>query len=216
LADTKLREKEIFTSVLFCRHGVTDYPEDRFYTSELANESGKGPGLSGEGQLQAQRLGRYLAGLEQVESLYVSPTLRTRQTMEPIARKRETPVVVLPDLIECKMGQWEGRSAEEIRQQDAEGWRQWKADPVSFTPPGGESLADFSQRIAKVIGIILEREAGRRVLVVTHAGPIRVATAAALGIPLQNCKRLVVPPGSVTQINYTQSWPNLALFGYQP
>jgi broad specificity phosphatase PhoE len=114
------------------------------------------------------------------------------------------------------MGLWDGCTAEEIQQKDPEGWRRWKTEPLSFAPPGGESLTDFSQRVAKAVGMILEKEGGRRVIVVTHVGPIRVATAQALGIPLENSKRLVVAPGSVARIHYTKSWPNLVLFGHQP
>jgi len=210
-----LREKEPFTALLFCRHGATDYPENRFYP----DRSGTGeqqPGLNAQGQLQAERLGKYFAELGKVDALYVSPSLRTRQTLQPIAQGRDIPVVVIPELGERGMGLWDGRAAEEIQQKDPEGWRRWKTEPLSFAPPGGESLTDFNHRVNKAVDVILEKEGGRTVAVVTHVGPIRMATAAALGIPLENSKRLVVSPGSVTRIHYTRSWPNLVLFGYQP
>jgi probable phosphoglycerate mutase len=174
------------------------------------------PELNEQGRHQAQRLGEYLGELGHVEALYVSPTLRTRQTMQPIAQGRNLSVTVIPELGEREMGQWAGRSPQEIQQQDPDGWRRWKTEPLSFAPPGGESLQEFSRRVTRAIDSILEKEAGRTVVVVTHVGPIRVVTAAALGIPLENCKRLVVAPGSVTRIHCTKSWPNLVLFGYQP
>ena len=212
----KLREKEPFTCLIFCRHGETDYPEDRFYPSVSEGELEKKPALNPEGLMQAQRLGKYFAELRALDAIYTSPTVRTRQTMEPIAQGREISMAVLPELMERRMGQWDGRSAEEIQREDPEGWKRWKTEPLTFSPPGGESLRDFSHRVVKAVGSILDKETGGTVAVVTHGGPIRVATAEALGIPLENCKRLVVAPGSITRIHYTKSWPNLILFGYQP
>lgn len=179
-------------------------------------EGEKEPGLNREGLMQAQRLGKYFAELGALDAIYLSPTLRTRQTMEPISQGRDMRVVMLPDLMERGMGQWNGRSAEEIQREDPEGWKRWKTEPLTFTPPGGESLRDFSHRVEKAVGLILDKATGQTVAVVNHGGPIRVATAAALGIPLENCKRLAVAPGSITRIHYTKSWPNLILFGYQP
>jgi broad specificity phosphatase PhoE len=215
MAGATLREKEPFTALLFCRHGITDYPENRFYP----NRSGSGeddPGLNAQGQLQAQRLGKYFAELRKVDALYVSPSLRTRQTLQSIAQGRDIPVVVIPELGERGMGLWDGCAAEEIQQKDPEGWRRWKTEPLSFAPPGGESLTDFNHRVTKAVDMILEKEGGGTVAVVTHVGPIRMTTGAALGIPLENTRRLIVSPGSVTRIHYTRSWPNLVLFGYQP
>jgi probable phosphoglycerate mutase len=215
MAGATIREKEQFTALFLCRHGTTDYPENRFYPSG-SGSGGEEPALNERGRLQAQQLGKYFTALGKLDALYVSPSLRTRQTMEPIAKGRDIPVVVMPELGERGMGLWDGCTAEEIQQRDSEEWRRWKLEPLSFTPPGGESLGDFSQRMAKAVDMILEKESGKTVVVVTHVGPIRVATAVALGVPLENSKRLVVAPGSVTRIHYTRSWPNLILFGHQP
>jgi probable phosphoglycerate mutase len=215
MAGATIREKEPFTALFFCRHGATDYPENRFYPGG-AGSGGVEPALNEPGRLQAQRMGKYFAVFGRLDALYVSPALRTRQTMEPIAQGRDIPVVVMSELGERGMGLWDGCAAEEIQEKDPEGWRRWKTEPHLFAPPGGESLADFGQRVAKAVSMILEKESGKTVVVVTHVGPIRVATAAALGIPLENSKRLVVAPGSVTRVHYTRSWPNLVLFGHQP
>ena len=216
MVSVKIREKEPFTCLIFCRHGETDYPENRFYPSESEGGLEEEPGLNPKGLMQAQRLGKYFAELGALNGIYISPTLRTRQTMEPIVQGRDIPVVILPDLMERGMGQWNGRSAEEIQREDPEGWRRWKTEPLTFTPTGGESLRDLSHRVVKAVGLILDKATGQTVAVVTHGGPIRVATAAALGIPLENCKRLVIAPGSISRIHYTKSWPNLVLFGYTP
>ncbi|MFQ5950359.1 MAG: histidine phosphatase family protein, partial [Nitrospiria bacterium] len=60
------------------------------------------------------------------------------------------------------------------------------------------------------------RHAGQTLLIVTHVGPIRMIVLSALGIPLENFKRLVVGHCSITEIEYTESWPNLLSFSRKP
>ena len=214
----KLREREAATGLLFCRHGDTDYPDDCFYLSPPEIGSEGDPALNPRGRGQADRLGKYLSGLGEVSALYASPTLRTCQTAESAQSHLGGGIslLVAPGLLERSMGEWEGRSAGEIREQDPEGWKRWKTELLSFCPPGGESLTDFGRRIGEAVKEILEKEAGRMVAVLTHVGSIRAATASAPGMPLENGKRLVIPPGSVTRLHYTRSWPNLILLGYRP
>jgi broad specificity phosphatase PhoE len=218
MISAKIREKEPATMLLFCRHGATDYPEDRFYPSGPSSRNeDEDPGLNEQGHHQAQKLEKYFIDLNQrIDAFYVSPTLRTRQTLQPVLQGRNLSMLVIPELREREMGEWSGCTAQEVQQKDPEGWRRWKTEPLSFNPPGGESLQDFSHRVNQAVDLIVEKESGRNVVIVTHVGPIRAVTAASLGMPLENCKRLVVANGSVTRIDYTKSWPNLVLFGYQP
>lgn len=214
----KLREKEAFTALLFCRHGDTDYPEDCFYISTTQAGSEGDPQLNEAGREQAERLGEYLAEMGEIQALYVSPVLRTLQTSEAVQTRmgKDLPVMFWPDLMERNMGSWEGRSAAQIKREDGRAWESWKTQPLTFRPPGGESLEDFCRRVSRAVTAIVEKEAGRIVAVVTHVGVIRAAVATALGMPVENGKRLTIPPGSATRIHYSRSWPNLLLFAYQP
>ena len=47
--------------------------------------------------------------------------------------------------------------------------------------PGGESVADVSVRVARARTRILERHAGRTVLLVSHVTPIKLLLATGLG-----------------------------------
>lgn len=53
---------------------------------------------------------------------------------------------------------------------------------AAFTPPGGEPYAEVARRIEAAMRD-LTAEPGRRVLAATHAGPLRLAVGAALGLP---------------------------------
>jgi len=202
--------KALRASIIFCRHGATDYHPDRFY------EEGGGPSLSPEGFAQAEALARWFGrGLMAVEAIYVSPTLRTRQTalpVEGVVGLRATP---LPDLAERSVGRWNGRLVDEVKREDLEGWKQWKADPLGFAPPDGESLKAFGQRVEAVVEGLMNRHSGV-VVAVTHVGTIRAALCAALGCPLEQGKRFVIEPASLTRVDYTTSWPNFVFMGVQP
>jgi broad specificity phosphatase PhoE len=151
-----------------------------------------------------------------VEAIYVSPTLRTRQTAGPVERVLGLRATTVPELAERSVGLWNGRLVDEVKRDDLEGWKRWKADPLGFAPPEGESLAMFGRRVEASLDDLMSRHAGGVVVAVTHVGTIRAALCAALGCPLEQGKRLVIEPGSVTRVDYTTSWPNLVFLGVQP
>jgi len=203
--------KTLRASVIYCRHGATDYDPDRFY------EEGEGPPLSAEGLAQAEALGRWFErGPNSVEALYVSPTARTRQTaaaVERALRVRPTPLV---ELTERSMGRWNGRLVDEVKRGDPEAWQGWKANPLEFVPPEGESLAMFGRRVEAMLQEMMGRHPGGIIVAVTHVGTIRAALCSALGCSIDQGKRLVIEPGSVTRVDYTTSWPNVVFMGIQP
>jgi broad specificity phosphatase PhoE len=203
--------KALKASVVFCRHGATDYDPDRFY------EEGEGPSLNPDGLGQAEALARWFSRTRMpVEALYVSPTRRTRQTAGPVEGTLGIRATPLQALAERSVGQWNGRLVEEVKRDDLEGWKRWKADPLGFAPPDGESLAEFGRRIEGSVNELMTRHAGGVVVAVTHVGTIRAALCAALGCPLELGKRFVIEPGSVTRVDYTTSWPNVVFMGVQP
>jgi broad specificity phosphatase PhoE len=213
--------KALLATVIFCRHGATDHHPDRFY------EEGDGPSLNAEGEAQAEALGRWFVGhgsqrssvaLERVsaDALYVSPSVRTRQTARPVERALGLEAVAVADLAERSVGRWNGRPVDDIKREDPDGWRRWKSDPTGWTPPGGESLLAFGRRIETAVAALVARHPGGVVVLMTHVGPIRAALGAALGCPPEHGKRFVIEPGSVTRVDYTTSWPNLVFMGVQP
>lgn len=208
---TMRERKALRGSVIFCRHGATDYHPDRFY------EEGDGPSLNAEGLAQAEALARWFArGPVPAEALYVSPTLRTRQTAGPVERVLGLRATPRPELGERSMGRWNGRLVDDVKQQDPQEWHRWKADPLGFAPPEGESLTDFGQRVERELAHLVNRHPSGVIVVLTHVGTIRAALCAALACSLESGKRFVIEPGSLTRVDYTTSWPNLVFLGVQP
>ena len=74
-----MRYKEPSTSIIFVRHGSTDYPEDRIYKGD------NGPALNERGRSQAENLGTWVKGND-FAAVLVSPSTRTRETAAPIVK----------------------------------------------------------------------------------------------------------------------------------
>ena len=204
-----LRVKEPSTSVILIRHGITDYPGDKIY-DETA-----GPGLNAKGRDEALQAGRWIKGLG-AAGLFVSPAVRTRETVAPVAEALDLEANVDPALIERSFGVWEGLTFGEIEERYPGGLKLWKTDPVSYAPEGGESILDVEKRVSEFCRRVLELYSGKTVVVVTHMGPIRVAVSAALAIPMKNYRHLCVPTGSATRLEYGETAVNLTYLGVSP
>ncbi len=74
------------------------------------------------------------------------------------------------------------------------------ADPVANPPPGAEPLERFRRRVAEGWEDLCRDYAGRHVLVVGHAGVMRVCVALALDLPLASLFRIKVDNAAVTRI----------------
>ncbi|MFP3527507.1 histidine phosphatase family protein, partial [Pantoea sp. SIMBA_072] len=66
-------------------------------------------------------------------------------------------------------------------QADALG-RFWE-NPYAFTPPNGEPVEAFAERVLAAVERLGRQHAGKRVLLVTHGGVMRLLLARARGLP---------------------------------
>jgi len=142
-----------------------------------------------------------------------SPLLRCRAFAETLADRHGLPLVLDERLKEVGFGVWEGKSAAEI-EQDAPGTLAcFKADPVNARPQGAEPLADFHARVAAALDELLAQHAGQHVLLVGHAGVMRMALAWALMIPLEHAYRIEVATASLTRLRFDAGRASLIFHG---
>ena len=71
----------------------------------------------------------------------------------------------------------------------------------------GESFTEMQTRITGAIARMVARHAGRIVVAVSHADPIKAAVAQALGTPLDLFQRIVIAPTSITAVAYRRGGP---------
>jgi len=81
---------------------------------------------------------------------------------------------LLPQLREMNFGQWEGKTYEDLKELLL--YQRWLSDPLSYSPPGGESFEEFTQRIQigwdRITGELLSGN-NERCTIITHGGVIR-------------------------------------------
>ena len=141
-----------------------------------------------------------LVGHQPWEVVVTSPLARCRAFAEELAARLALPLEVDARLMEIGFGEWEGCTAEELLATDSERLARFWSDPMRHAPPGGETLAAFRDRILAAWEDILAHHAGRHVLIVGHAGTIRIAVCHVLDMPLDRLFRIQVPNAGITRI----------------
>ncbi len=136
--------------------------------------------LTEVGLEQSDVLGRFLA-MKPMHAIYSSPTLRTRQTAEGIARHTGLDIVDIDDLREMELYVPEGVSWEDFRndpkyKQLAERFLQ----DMSWDVYGDlrESSEALRGRMVHVVDEIVQKHPGERVAIVTHGPCINAYVAA--------------------------------------
>jgi broad specificity phosphatase PhoE len=180
--------------LLLARHGQSVWNSVRRFqgTTDVT--------LSDLGRAQAHALGRALRGYR-VARAYVSPMRRTVETAEIALAGTGIPLSPLDDLRELSLGDWEGRTVDEIRAQGGDPYAAWLRAPLDCPPPGGEALDAVCQRVLRAVRqIAAAHPDGDDVLVVAHGGVISVYACHLLGCSFNALWRLRVDNASLTVV----------------
>jgi probable phosphomutase (TIGR03848 family) len=140
--------------------------------------------------------------------LVSSPLERCRQT----AKAFGADPLIDPRLQECDYGDWTGRPLAELRRLKL--WKVVQEHPSAATFPGGESLRAVQARAVEAVRdhdaqVAAEHGPHAVWVALSHGDVIKSIVADALGMHLDLFQRLVVDPGSVTAISYTERRPFL-------
>jgi broad specificity phosphatase PhoE len=197
------------------RHGETAWnAEGRFCgISDLP--------LSLRGEQQVQWLRKEFRG-RNIAGVYASDLLRARQTAEQLAL---LPIQSSGLWREISFGRWEGLTYREIRDLPENDLR-FFTDPVKVAPPEGETLLELAGRVREGLMELMvdaERAQSRQEMVlVSHAGPLRVLLCLLLHVPLEYHWQFQLAPGSYSALDLslvgTGELPiaSLALLNMQP
>ena len=115
-----------------------------------------------------------------------------------------------PGLLECDTGEWTGEPLAGLARRAA--WRELHTSPSTFRFPGGESLAELAARVVDVLDRLQAAHPSGTVACFSHADPIRMALAFALGAHLDAFSRISVGTGSVSAIRLRAGGPPAVLF----
>lgn len=143
-----------------------------------------GSGLNDRGRWQADTTAAYLHRvLPEVALIARSDLQRVEETAAPAERLLGADVVVDKRLREIDVGTWTGKTRDEVLVEDPEAAAAWERGE-DWPRGGAETFADLRARVWEAIEDLLGRlPGGGTAVVFTHGGCVRVAAAAALGLP---------------------------------
>ena len=160
--------------LVLVRHASSTWNDERRIQGQLD------PPLSARGEEQALKVGARFRGTE-VTAFYSSDLARARQTAEAIGAELGLSPLLLPELREVALGEWEGLNRDEIMARYPAEWERWSRQQSWDIVPGGEGTAAFEARVGGVLDRLLGEHGSGRVVVVTHGGVIQVALLRVLG-----------------------------------
>ncbi|MBJ2247012.1 alpha-ribazole phosphatase family protein [Pseudomonas haemolytica] len=131
------------------------------------------------------------------DRLISSPLQRCALFAQALGARLDLPVSLEPALQELHFGAWEGQSAAALMETDAEGLGLFWADPYGFTPPQGEPVIQFSERVLGAVSRLHQAYAGQRVLLISHGGVMRLLLARARGLPREQLLNVDVGHGAL-------------------
>ncbi len=146
---------------------------------------GEDPPLSDAGRAQASCAARLLAR-QPITAVYASPLQRALETAAIIAQPHALAATTVAALHEVDVGDWEGRSWEEIERDDPAAYARFLDDP------------------AQCGCVLAQQDLGQLVLIVGHNVVNRVLLATWLGIPLARARGIDQDNGGVNVIRYSQ------------
>jgi len=182
------------TVVLLVRHGLTPT------TGVKLPGRARGLHLSDEGRRQAESVAARIEKIAKVVAVYSSPLERAKETAVIIAKARNMAVRIERGLLEMDIGHFQGMAMKDAAQRPE--WKAIQQHPSGFRFEGGESFTEMQARVTGAIARMVARHAGRIVVAVSHADPIKAAVAHALGTPLDLFQRIVIGTASISAIAY--------------
>jgi len=184
------------TTILLVRHGQTDSNINGFYMG-WSNED-----INQEGYSQARKLAARLVDLP-TSVIYSSPLKRAYNTALLLAEPHQLKTEVMQDLIEIKLGDWEGLHIDEIARGWPQLWQEWRTDPTGVTVPNGESFKQVVERVTRTFDKIAGANVDKNVLIVTHEIVVKVMAIYALGASYSIYRRFELGNASLSTVRIT-------------
>jgi alpha-ribazole phosphatase/probable phosphoglycerate mutase len=107
-----------------------------------------------------------------------------------------------PLLRELNIGEWEGKTWQQLMADHPEEWQARLNDLVNYRVRGGESLLQMAERVRTALTGILQQHPGEEIVLVGHGGTNRVILLDAIGAPLTRMFHVEQDYGCYNLIDY--------------
>lgn len=136
----------------------------------------------------------------QWDVVVTSPSRRCHDFTRMLAKRLGCPFWVDVRFGEMDFGDWVGKTSTELWEESPDLMQQLWQQPRRFIAPHGEAMETFIARVHEAWAELTTQYAGQRVLLLTHAGVIRVVLAKALDILYQKSLAFEVGYAQITRI----------------
>nr|WP_320026835.1 alpha-ribazole phosphatase [uncultured Acetobacterium sp.] len=184
-------------TIYLVRHGEIEWNKEKAYIGQIDLP------LSEQGKIQAAKRREFFAGIN-LDRAYTSPLKRCVTTLDSILENRPVPKETITELQEISMGDWEGRTFRSIKSKFPGDYEKRGQEIASFAPPSGESFLDLQQRVMPAFKKIAEKEEEHQMIILAHAGVIRVILTSILGLPLNHIFNWPIDYAGIYQLCYDQ------------
>jgi alpha-ribazole phosphatase len=141
-----------------------------------------------------------VADCQDWEQIITSPLQRCRAFAGSLGERLGLPVYAERRFAEVGFGVWEGKTRADLERLFPGQLARFYRDPVNQRPPGAEPLDEFLSRVQGGFEELLERFAGQKLLIVTHAGVIRAVMSYVLEMPPAAMYRIQVANAGMTRL----------------
>lgn len=183
------------TTIYLIRHGLTDFNKAKKFqgSSDIP--------LNEAGRAQAAKLSkRILDSGIQLDKVYVSKLIRTKQTIQPLLDELGIDAEVIDGIEEIDAGDMEGVEFNALLEQYPEVMTKYNEAPYEVDMPTGESGAEVYKRGSEAFERIVKEHPGKTILVISHGFLIQLLLGYIKGTPTSKIGYNVHRNTAVTKI----------------
>ena len=187
--------------LLLVRHGDTELNSRERYWGHTDIK------LSEAGLRQAEKLRDRLA-TEKIDVIYSSELQRASETAKIIASRHQLDVTTCAELRETNFGKIEGLTFDEVSRLYPELTKLWVNWSLQLKFPDGESVDELNSRVSKFLDRLKKHAPDETILIVAHAGPLRLLVCRLLGIELQHWRQIRI---NLASLSIVETYPQGAV-----
>lgn len=197
-------------TLLIVRHGQTTWNIEHRLPGQLP-----GVALNERGHQQAAHLAEALTVLP-ISAVISSPLERARDTASYIAKGRDLPIQIEPDLADTDVGPWAGKLINELAKEDP-AWSAYVKDPTT-APEGVETFPQVQRRVVAAVERWLEQDSlGAYPVFVAHADVIKLLLAHYTGLDARRAGSIHIDNASVSLVELEKDrQPYVVAMGWSP
>lgn len=151
-------------------------------------------------QLGWKQMHSSLEGQEGWSVVISSSMRRCKEFALSLGEEESIPVHLVDRLVEAGYGNWEGKTPDQVKEEFGQEYWDFYTDPINKRPTGAEPLQNLNDRVMSAFREVLIQYEGEKILLVSHAGVMRVIMGNILQMPLASQQKINIPYAGMYQV----------------